>query len=254
MPRCRTLALPAAAWFALVLALAVPARGQVRRRSRDQALVVADQIDALVPTFRRFRDQAIAGEWREVPSWSIREGPACIEDARAAGLGVTPIHTARTPIPTPVRLDGDVLGVTFVKTRDEAPFYVACELAVRMPRIATVLRAHHVRTAFVLSSWRTAPRTSFHTMGLALDLSRFVRDDGSVLDVERDFVRAPDRATCDGVDRSPSEDPAAALRAIACALRDDAGLSTVITPEYNEGHRDHFHVDVRPHDTRAFTR
>jgi hypothetical protein len=239
---------------ALVLALAVPAVGQVRRPSRDRALVIADEIDALVPTFRPYRDESSRGEWREVPSWSIRESRACLDDARARGLSLTPIRTTRTPIPTPVRLDGAVSGVTFEKTRRGAPFYVACELAVRMPAIAAVLRAHHVTTALVLSSWRTAPRTSFHTMGLALDLARFVRDDGTVLDVERDFVLAPERPTCDSVDRTPSDEPRAALRAIACSLRDDAGLSTVITPEYNEGHRDHFHVDVRPHDTRAFTR
>jgi hypothetical protein len=240
--------------FALAFALAVPAAGQVRSSGRDRALFVADEIDALVPTFRQYRDESIGGEWRDVPSWSIRESRACLDDALAQGLALTPFHTTRTPIPTPVRLDGDVGGVTFVKTRRGAPFYVACELAVRMPRIAAVLRTHHVRTAYVLSSWRTAPRTSFHTMGLALDLPRFVRDDGSVLDVERDFVLAPERPTCDGVVRSPQEEPARALRAIACALHDDAGLSTVITPEYNEGHRDHFHVDVRPHDGRAFTR
>ena len=266
--RRRTMSVPRLlSGFALVLVLAVPGlpvpvRSQVRTShghgragsGRDSALVIADEIDALVPTFRQFRDENVLGEWRDVPSWSIRESQACLEDARALGLSLTPIRTTRTPIPTAVRLEGEILGVSFVKTRPGAPFYVACELAVRMVGIAQVLAAHHVRTALVLSSWRTAPRTSFHTMGLALDLTRFVRDDGSVLDVERDFVRVPERATCDGVSRSPAGDEATELRAIACALRDDAGLSTVITPEYNDGHRDHFHVDVRPHDGRAFTR
>jgi hypothetical protein len=28
----------------------------------------------------------------------------------------------------------------------------------------------------------------------------------------------------------------------------------VITPDYSEGHRDHFHVDVRPEDPRLFVR
>ena len=37
---------------------------------------------------------------------------------------------------------------------------------------AAVLREHHVSEVFVLSSWRLEPRTSFHTMGMALDLAR----------------------------------------------------------------------------------
>jgi hypothetical protein len=184
----------------------------------------------------------------------VRASEPCLAAARAASLPVSPFVTDLTPIPSPVRIDGAIGGVSFPKERQGAPLYVSCELAVRLPAVAAVLRAHRVREAVVLSAWRRQPRTSFHTFGLALDLSRFVRDDGSVLDVERDFVRDPEHRTCDGVDRAPAAEPGAALRALACDLADRAGLSTVITPEYNEGHRDHFHVDVRPHDARLFVR
>ncbi len=33
-----------------------------------------------------------------------------------------------------------------------------------------------------------------------------------------------------------------------------AQFSTVLTPNYNEGHRDHVHLDARPDDTRVFLR
>jgi hypothetical protein len=233
-----------------ILALAMPAYGQ--RRTDDSALTVAREIDRRVATFRAFRSEATHAEWRDAPSWSVRSSASCL--ASAPSLPLTPFASELTPIPTPVRVDGPIGGVSFPKAREGAPLHVACELAVRMPQLAAVLRDHHVREAVVLSAWRRQPRSSFHTFGLALDLARFVRDDGSVLDVEHDFVRDPDHRTCDGVDRSPSGDHAVALRALACDLADRAGLSTVITPEYNEGHRDHFHVDVRPNDARLFVR
>ena len=41
---------------------------------------------------------------------------------------------------------------------------------------------------------------------------------------------------------------ARALFEIACALADTHRFSTVITPNYDEGHRNHFHLDARPDD------
>jgi hypothetical protein len=246
-------------WIALllvILGLASPAAGQHRTRhsSEDAALRIGREIDRRVATFRAFRSEAALGEWREAEAWSVRASETCEAAARADALPVVPFATERTPIPAPVRIDGPIAGVSFPKAREGAPLYVACELAVRLPAVAAVLRDHHVHQAVVLSAWRLSPRTSFHTFGLALDLTRFTRDDGSVLDVERDFVREPAHRTCDGVDRAPRTEPGAALRALACDLADRGGLSTVITPEYNEGHRDHLHVDVRPHDVRRFVR
>lgn len=236
-----------------LFALAAPAASQRRAHVvEDRALVVAREIDRRVATFRAFRSESTRGEWRAASPWAIRASEACL--VSAGSLPITPFTTELTPIPTPVRIDLPIGGVTFLKEREGAPLYVACELAVRLPSVASLLRDHHIREAVVLSAWRRQPRSSFHTFGLALDLSRFVRDDGSVLDVARDFVRDAEHATCDGVDRSPASDPGVALRALACDLADRAGLSTVITPEYNEGHRDHFHLDVRPHDARLFVR
>lgn len=242
--------------FLAMLALAAPAAGQRRGASahEDPALRIAREIDRRVATFRAFRSEAVRGAWRETPAWSVRSRDACLASARVAALPIAPFTTDRTPIPAPVRIDGPIGGVSFPKARSGAPLYVACELAVRLPAVAAVLRDHHVREATVLSAWRLVPRTSFHTFGLALDLSRFTRDDGTTLDVARDFVRAPDQPTCEGVDPAPQSEPGPALRALACDLADRASLSTVITPEYNEGHHDHFHVDVRPHDARLFVR
>ncbi|MEZ4252824.1 MAG: extensin family protein [Polyangiales bacterium] len=61
----------------------------------------------------------------------------------------------------------------------------------------------------------------------------------------------PERETCVGA--APREARARALRTMACEMA-DTGRSSVLTPNYNEGHRDHFHVDIRPDDPRLFLR
>lgn len=88
-------------------------------------------------------------------------------------------------------------------------------------------------------------------MGLGLDIPRFWTAQGW-LSVARHFHMTPDRHTCAG---SPSGDRRArTLRSIACDLHRTGLLSTVLTPNYNEGHRDHFHLDARPADPRLYLR
>lgn len=248
--------------LATVTADAQPARTP-RERSlrRDPALLVAREIRRRVATFPNFRGQVPHGVFTQDPArvFAVRASGECLAELdrltiEHPGFEHAAFHTGRSPIPAPVRLEGALGGVRFRKMREAAPFIVACELAARLPRLVEVLRAHRIAEVQVLSSWRLEPRTSFHTMGLALDLARFVRDDGSVLDVERDYPTHPDRPTCEGVDTAAATDPARALEALACDLAARAGLSTVITPDYSEGHRDHFHIDVRPDDARLFVR
>lgn len=231
------------------------ARGS-RSRPSDPALAVAEEIRRRVETFPNFRGQVPHGVFTEDPArvFAVRATPVCLAELDRRTVEHALFRTGRSPIPAPVRLEGGIGGVRFRKMREGAPFIVACELAARLPALAAVLREHDVVEAHVLSSWRLEPRTSFHTMGLALDLARFVRADGSVLDVERDYPLHPDAPTCEAVDPRPAHEPARALEALACDLAARAGLSTVITPDYSEGHRDHFHVDVRPDDPRLFVR
>ena len=259
LTRMRDLVLKLGCSFASLLCVvtAGAADAQRRRAPSDPALVVAEEIARRVQTFHNFRGGALHGVFLEDPErvFAIRAGDACLEELTSLGIRHEFFHTDRSPIPTPVRLEGAIEGVTFRKLRDSAPFIVACELAARLPRIARVLRQHHIHTVDVMSSWRLAPRTSFHTMGLALDLNTFIRDDASTLDVLRDYPMRADAPTCDGIDASsrPTE-PSTALVVLACDLSTRAGLQTVITPNYSEGHRNHFHIDIRPNDARRFVR
>jgi hypothetical protein len=69
--------------------------------------------------------------------------------------------------------------------------------------------------------------------------------------VAKHFEVTPDVHTCEA---SPTSAEGKALLAIACAVADSGLFSSVLTPNYNEGHRDHFHFDLRPDDPRLFVR
>jgi hypothetical protein len=103
----------------------------------------------------------------------------------------------------------------------------------------------------LLSAYRNHPRTSFHTMGLGLDVFDFERADGSVLSVLNDFVETPSHHTCTAPRGSGH---AGVLLDIACDIAASHAFSSVLTPNYNDGHRNHFHLDARPDDPRTFVR
>jgi hypothetical protein len=222
--------------------------------ARDPAGHQARRIAERVPRFPNFRAQIPGATWTsdEAHVWSIRRERECLAALRRAGVPFRiPEETFETPIPTPVALRGPVHGVRFVSVHADREVVLACEMALRLPALVEILRPFGVRGVDVLSSYRTEPHASFHTMGLALDISRFRTDHGG-LSVIRDFVVTPDAPTCEAPE--PEDRQAREVLQIACALWRSRLFSSVLTPNYNEGHRDHFHLDARPDDPRVFLR
>jgi hypothetical protein len=124
-------------------------------------------------------------------------------------------------------------------------------MAARLPDLARVLARHGVRGVDVSSAVRDRPRISFHTMGLALDVPRLWTD-GGWLSVERHFEATPEHRTCEGP--PPRTPEGRTLLSVACELHQTGRFSSVLTPHYNVGHRDHFHLDARPDDPRLYLR
>lgn len=225
------------------------------RAQDDDALAIARDIRDRVAGFRTYRAEHPHGVWLERPEarWSVRPTDACHGALASSEVPFEAFRPASDlPIPAAVRLGTVVGGVAFRKLRPHRPVIVACELAARLPAIAALLGRHGVTEVRVLSAWRRAPRESFHTMGLALDVRALVRRDGSVLDVARDYEVRADGPTCEG--EAPSDEHAAALRAVVCELAESGLVSTVLTPAYSAGHRDHLHLDIRPDDARTYVR
>jgi hypothetical protein len=221
----------------------------------DEAGVAARAIAAAVPTFHNYRGDIAGARWTgDAEAWQVRNAAACLAALHDAGVPAhvyaDPTRPLRTPVPTAVELDGPVGGIAF---RDhDAPIRISCELALKLPRIAEILTHHDIVAVDVTSSYRDRPRESFHTFGMALDLGRFEKRDGTLLVVTRDAQGTPGAETCDAP--PPRAPRARELRVIACELAATHAFETVLTPNYNTGHRSHFHVDVRPDDTRTFVR
>ncbi len=243
---------------ASVLGLA-PAPREPERRSqfdipaRDPAAEPARTIARRVANFQNLRARVPGAVWHEDPQarFAIRSQASCL--AELAALGVRAHLLERpltTPVPAPVVLDGPIEGVLFASLHLDRDVEVSCELAARLPALARILHAQGVRVVGVNSSYREAPKVSFHTFGLALDMAAF-RKRGQTLIVAQHFEVTPDDRTCQA---RPATPEGKALLEIACALAESHLFSSVLTPNYNEGHRDHFHVDLRPDDPRLFVR
>jgi hypothetical protein len=153
-------------------------------------------------------------------------------------------------VPTPVILKR-IDGVTFHSAHEDREVVVSCELARRLMTLVAIVKKHGITAIDVMSSYREQPRVSFHSFGLALDILRF-RSPTQSYTVLTDFERTPDHETCSAP--RPNAPKAKVLLAIACDLAGSNVFASVLTPNYNEGHRDHFHVDVRPDDPRIFVR
>jgi hypothetical protein len=202
---------------------------------------------------REFRNRATHAIWLDDPDavWTPREPDRCQAQLSRIGVEAQPMKWTATPVPTPVEIIGPIEGVEFVRKRSKAPFYLSCELAARLPTMARIFARHGVEKVHLMSAYRVFAQRSFHSMGLALDLSGFETDRGEV-DLLEHFGRTPERPTCP----APEHDDwrAQLLADVSCELFETHRFSTVVTPNYNKGHWDHYHIDIRPDDPRLFVR
>ncbi len=215
---------------------------------------IARMIARMVPGFYNYRAIIPGGLWETTQRavWHIRPEAECLAELDEAGVAYERVaEDLGTPTPTPVRITGPVGGVGFATVRPDDPIIISCELASRLPLLVRIARREGTRRIVILSSHRTAPRISFHRMGMALDIFAFDTTRGR-LSVNDDFVETPAHPTCQAPE--PDDWRAAALQRIACALAESHRFNSVLTPNYNEGHRNHFHVDIRPDDDRIFVR
>ena len=198
-------------------------------------------------------------EWIRRPSVPPHLNDGCAQAIEQRPDFVRHVRHAPTDAPQLVELAPMYGRVRFDKTSDSAPFIVACALAERLPALAAVFARHGVVEVVVNSAYRQDPGVSYHAMGLALDIKRLRFADDRVVPVLGRFPTRSDSGTCGALPALATDDALrrdqVALLSIACDLaRDvDAGLSTVLTPNY-PGHADHFHIDVRPGENQVYLR
>ncbi len=215
---------------------------------------IARQIARLVPTFYNYRAIIPGGEWIQASRarWRVRPEADCLAALDEADVPYERVtEELGTPTPTPVEITGRVNGIDFRPVRQDRRIIVSCEMAARLPLLTRIAARQNVNRITILSAHRERPRQSFHRMGMALDIFAFDTRRGR-MSVNDDFVETPASATCDAP--TPSDWRARGLLRIACDLVRSRRFNSVLTPNYNDGHRNHFHIDIRPSDDRIFVR
>jgi hypothetical protein len=214
------------------------------------------------------------GAWASYPAakYAAMTADACTQELDKRGVTYTKVASAEGVL-APVRLPKGAGGVVF---RTDAPDHAIasspfdvfdCRLALALSDYAKLLVAHDVEEVRIFSAWRptknlpAGPATR-HPGGLAVDVARFGKklEPGEKqrrwLVVERDFHGRRGAIPCGpgSTPPTPATADAKEIRALVCEAVDKHLFTTVLTPNYDHAHRNHFHLEVTPEVTWTLLR
>jgi len=161
----------------------------------------------------------------------------------------------------PVRLTGRVAGVLYRtdfpdSERSSVPWEIFdCRLVLSLDDFGEVLRAHAIAEVRMFSAWRPPakswPMTEWgrrHQGALAIDVRELRKDTGEVLNVLEHFHGQLGAEQCVPSARAPSPDSPEAreLHELVCAAAGAHVFNSILTPNYNPAHKNHFHLELTP--------
>ncbi len=161
----------------------------------------------------------------------------------------------------PVRLTGRVAGVLYRTDfpdgeRGSVPWEIFdCRLVLSLDDFGEILRAHSVAEVRIFSVWRPPsknwPMTQWarrHEGALAIDVRELRKDTGEALNILEQFHGRLGASQCtpDAPAPNPDSPEARELHAIVCAAADAHLFNSILTPNYNPPHRNHFHLELTP--------
>jgi hypothetical protein len=181
--------------------------------------------------------------------------PSCRAMLDALGLG----WTAESPtqgIDDPIRLDPVIGGVTFryLSSTDPTPMLMDCSLAPRLAELVALVAPYGIDEVIHLGIYNYrcigggdpdsgTCTPSQHAYAKAIDIHAFgLAGSDATFNTETDWVIREDLAeVCPGM---PMGDADRVLHELACAMWAQSIFHIVLTPDYNDAHRNHFHVDL----------
>lgn len=117
---------------------------------------------------------------------------------------------------------------------------------VRMPVTADTPATTAQATQSTSTTPVITPGETRHPGGLAIDVGKLRKKDGTWILVATHFHgKIGDRA-CGPDAPVPENDEARELRALVCDAMDKHLFTYVLTPNYNAAHADHFHMEIKP--------
>jgi hypothetical protein len=159
-------------------------------------------------------------------------------------------HASRPGIALGVEIKGPLGGVLI--TADDDPLVIDCSLAVSLDEAGHYLRALGIEHATFASAYsrrnvRGTNHPSKHSYGLAIDLSTF-----GDYRVARDYEQGlGDEMDCVG---QPLTEGGAVLKTLQCQLVRSGLFHLVLSPDYDDAHHDHFHLEALPWRQRTAVR
>ncbi len=188
----------------------------------------------------------------------------CHTELRSRKVDFTALEGKRGVL-IPVRLTGPVHGVTVrtelpAEERKTSSFEIMdCRLALAVSDFAKIVAKHEIVEVHIFSAWRPPPKTwpadkeaIRHPGGLALDVRRLVKkkaaeDTGKGVQdlvIDRDWKPVKGKAPCP-VDAALGATEKA-LREIFCETKEARIFTSMLSPNYDADHKNHFHLEVRP--------
>lgn len=176
--------------------------------------------------------------------------------AELARRGVAFKPASKPGIAIGVEITGPLGGVEWAPS-SKNPLIIDCSLAVSLDEAGRHLRAVGVTRAVWSSAYsrrtvRGSGRPSKHSYGLAIDVPRLVVGDAGELSVALDYEQGlGDRVDCLG---RPATQAGALLKVTQCQLARSGLFHLVLSPDYDDAHHDHFHLEALPWHERPTLR
>ncbi len=179
----------------------------------------------------------------------------CYAELESRGV---PFKRAKRPgIALAVELTGAIDGIAITPPRESEPLVIDCSLAVSLHEIGRYLRALGIEHATISSGYsrrnvRGTNRPSKHSFGLAVDVAGFSGKDVGSVRVDRDYEQGlGDAVDCIG---APLTQGGALLKILQCQLVRSGLFRLVLSPDYDDAHHDHFHLEALPWRERSSLR
>jgi hypothetical protein len=170
-----------------------------------------------------------------------------------AKLGVIFSAASRKGIEYGVSVTGTLGGVRYVGSADD-PLVIDCSLARSLAEAGPYFTAlgitdAHYSSAYSRRNVRGTNRPSKHSYGRAIDIHRFSGPDVGSVRIDQDFEQGlGDAMDCIG---APLTEGGAVLKVAQCQLIHSGLFSLVLSPDYDDAHHDHFHLEALPWGERA---
>lgn len=172
----------------------------------------------------------------------------------ALGIDWAPIDSLRG-VADPVRVQPLINGVRYryVSHAEPQAMSMDCELAPRLWRLSELVRPYGIDEVIHIGIYNYrcigggdpdsgTCTPSQHAYARAIDLHAFgLEGSDETYSTETDFVIT---RRADDCPMMSSSEPDRVLKEIACALWSEGIFQIVLTPNYNDAHRNHYHVDL----------